>query len=112
VRGEWFRAASVLGVASLIVGVLVSAPAYLIDIPLGVLSLARTDVGTTLVQAALRNAVAVAAQILFASIGTIAYTLLFVDLRNRREGTDLAERLAQLEAPLPASPPGPALTDL
>jgi hypothetical protein len=112
VRGEWFRAASVLSVASLIVGVLVSAPAYLVDIPLGVVSLTRTDLGTSLVQAALRNGVAVAAQILFASIGTVAYTLLFVDLRNRREGTDLAERLAQLEAPLPASPPGPALTDL
>jgi hypothetical protein len=43
-------------------------------------------------------------RILLASIGSIVYTLLFVDLRNRREGTDIGERVSQLEAaPLPAS---------
>ena len=99
VRGEWFRAASVLGVASLIVLVLASAPAYLVSIPLGVVGVARGNYGTDLVGLALRNGVSIVCQILFASIGTIAYTLLFIDLRNRREGTDLAERLQQIEAP-------------
>jgi hypothetical protein len=37
-------------------------------------------------------------QILFASIGYIVYAVLFVDLRNRREGTDIVERVSQLEA--------------
>ena len=99
VRGEWFRVATVLGVASLIVAVLVSAPAYLVAIPLGVINLARGSFGTNLLEVAVRNAVSIVCQILFASIGTIAYTLLFIDLRNRREGTDLAERLRQIEAP-------------
>ena len=99
VRGEWFRAASVLGVASLIVLVLASAPAYLVSIPLGVIDVARGNYGADLVGLALRNGVSIVCQVLFASIGTIAYTLLFIDLRNRREGTDLAERLQQIEAP-------------
>jgi hypothetical protein len=44
-------------------------------------------------------------RILLASIGSIVYTLLFIDLRNRREGTDIVERVSQLEASslLPAS---------
>jgi hypothetical protein len=33
--------------------------------------------------------------------------MLFVDLRNRREGTDLAERLRQLEAAAAAAPSSP-----
>ena len=30
-------------------------------------------------------------------IGTMAYVVLFVDLRNRREGADLGERIDSLE---------------
>ena len=44
------------------------------------------------------NAVGVALQVLFASIGSIVYTLVFVDLRNRREATDILERVSLLEA--------------
>jgi hypothetical protein len=41
---------------------------------------------------------------LFASIGSIVYTVVFLDLRNRREGTDIGERVSQLEASaLPAN---------
>jgi hypothetical protein len=105
VRGEWFRVAGVLGVASLIVAVLVAAPTYLVNIPLGIMAAASGQLGTSPVQAAISNSVSVACQILFASIGTIAYTLLFIDLRNRREGADLAERVSQLEAVVSLSAP-------
>ena len=44
-------------------------------------------------------------RILFGSVGVIVYTLMFIDLRNRREGTDMAERLTQLEAS-PMTPGG------
>jgi hypothetical protein len=47
---------------------------------------------------AVSEAVSVVLRILFASVGLIVYTLLFFDLRNRREGTDMVERLTQLEA--------------
>lgn len=100
-QGEWFRAATVLGAAGLIVGVLVSAPSYLVSIPLSIVSAARGDPTTSAVQAAISSAVSVVCQILFASITSITATLLFVDLRNRREGTDLAERVRQLEADVP-----------
>ena len=52
-------------------------------------------------------------RILLASIGSIVYTLLFVDLRNRREGTDIFERVSQLEAcRLPPVGEDPALARL
>jgi hypothetical protein len=96
--GEWFRAAGVLSIASVIVGVLVSAPTYLVEIPFGIVSAARGSFGPDPVQTVIANGVSLLCQVLFASVGTIAYTVLFTDLRNRREGTDLVQRVAQLEA--------------
>jgi hypothetical protein len=43
--------------------------------------------------------------VLFGALPMSAATLAFVALRNQREGTDLAERLAALE--LPVAPRGP-----
>ena len=98
VDGNWFRLVAILAVASLIAGVLQWEPAMLIEVPLTISSATRGQVGLAPAQAAIANAVAVVLNILFASIGSIAYTLLFVDLRNRREGADIAERLMLLEA--------------
>jgi hypothetical protein len=104
VDGSWFRVVSILAVASLIVGVLQWEPAALIEVPLTISSATRGQIGLAPAQAAIANAVAVVLNILFASIGSIAYTLVFVDLRNRREGADIVERLALLEAqPVPAN---------
>ena len=104
VDGSWFRVVSILAVASLIVGVLQWEPAALIEVPLTISSATRGQLGLAPAQAAIANAVAVVLNILFASIGSIAYTLVFVDLRNRREGADIVERLALLEAqPVPAN---------
>ncbi|MBV9174236.1 MAG: hypothetical protein JOZ81_29585 [Chloroflexi bacterium] len=97
VSGQWFHVAGVLAVASLIVGVLVSAPSYLVSLPLSVAAQARGTVGPDPIQSVATQAVSLVCQVVFASIGTIAYTLLFTDLRNRREGADLAERVRQLE---------------
>ena len=66
--------------------------------PLSVTSTLRGQIGPGVVESAINGAVGVLVQILFASVGSVVYTLLFVDLRNRREGTDMAERLTQLEA--------------
>jgi hypothetical protein len=95
---HWFRVVAILSVASLIVGVLQWAPSTLIEVPLTISSATRGQIGYPPAQAALVNAVSVVLEILFASIGSIAYTLAFVDLRNRREGADITERLILLEA--------------
>ena len=59
---------------------------------------AEDQVGLSPAQAALSNGVTLVMEILFASIGPIVYTVLFVELRNRREGTDIVERLGLLES--------------
>ena len=41
---------------------------------------------------------------LFGAIAYIAYVLLFIDLRNRREGADLAARVEGLERQTSLSP--------
>jgi hypothetical protein len=78
--------------------VLVDGPAALIAIPLSVVAAARGELGLNPMVNAVSEAVSVVLRILFASVGLIVYTLLFFDLRNRREGTDMVERLTQLEA--------------
>ena len=99
---HWFRVVSILTIAGLIVGILEWAPATLIEIPLTVTAAGRGQIGLPPAEAAIVNAVAVVLQILFASIGSIVYTLVFIDLRNRREATDLVERVNRLEtAPTP-----------
>jgi hypothetical protein len=104
VRGNWFRVTSTLVVGGLIVAVLQFAPAALLEIPLTVTRAAAGFDTPDVTSLVLSSALRVVLQVLFASIGTIIYTLVFVDLRNRREGTDIAARLAQLEAtPAPAN---------
>jgi hypothetical protein len=105
VQRQAFRVLAILAVSSLMVGVLLSAPAALIEIPFMVSSASRGQLGLNPAEAAISYAVSVVLHIVFGSIGPITYTLLFVDLRNRREGTDLAERLTQLEAS-PIAPDG------
>jgi hypothetical protein len=81
-----------------VVGVLQYAPTALIQIPFMVSAATRGQLGLDAAGTAVSYAATVVLQIVFGSIGPIVYTLIFVDLRNRREGTDMAERLTQLEA--------------
>jgi hypothetical protein len=77
--------------------VLVSVPVTIVDVLFGVF--ARP--GNTAYQEALQvlnSTVSSVCQVVFSSIATITYLLLFVDLRNRREGVDLSERIGSLEA--------------
>jgi hypothetical protein len=100
----WFRVAGALTVSSAIVWVMLSVLSSLVTIPFTVAALFRGQIGLSPTEAVISNGVTSVATILLASIGPIVYTVLFVDLRNRREGTDIAERLSRLEAsPLPAN---------
>jgi hypothetical protein len=97
VNQQWFRVVGILTLGGLMVGVLQYAPSALIQIPLGVNAATRGQFGLGPIEQAISSGASVAVQILFASLASIIYTLLFIDLRNRREGTDLSERLRQLE---------------
>jgi hypothetical protein len=44
------------------------------------------------------NVIAIGAQVPFAGLWFLGSTLTFIDLRNRREGTDLAERITAAAA--------------
>jgi hypothetical protein len=105
VNRNGFRVLSILTVSGLIVGVLLAAPAALIEVPLLISSAARGQLGMSPAETAISGGVTVILRILFESVGAIVYTVMFIDLRNRREGTDMAERLTQLEAS-PITPGG------
>ena len=94
---NWFRVVGVLTVGGLIVGVLQYAPSLLIQLPLSLSAASRGALGAGPTEQAISTAASVVVQILFASMGSIVYAMLYVDLRNRREGTDIAERLSRLE---------------
>jgi hypothetical protein len=94
---HWFRVVAILLLAGLIVSILQSAPSALVQVPLYISAALRGQTTLSGPELALSTAVGVAAQILFGSMAPIVYAMVFVDLRNRREGTDLAERLSQLE---------------
>jgi hypothetical protein len=101
---HWFRVAAILWVASTIVGVMLSVLSAFVSVPFMVYQAFQGQLGLSPTEAAISGAVTSITRILLASIGSIVYTVLFIDLRNRREGTDIVERVSQLEAaPLPAS---------
>ncbi len=101
---HWFRVAAILWVASTIVGVMLSVLSAFVSVPFMVYEAFQGQLGLSPTEAAISGAVTSITRILLASIGSIVYTVLFIDLRNRREGTDIVERVSQLEAaPLPAS---------
>jgi hypothetical protein len=95
---QWFRVMGILSVASLIVGILLWVLSALVNFPLAIFEATRGQFGLSPAEAAISGGFATIVRILFESIGVIVYTILFVDLRNRREGTDIVERLSQLEA--------------
>jgi hypothetical protein len=102
--GQWFRVSTILFVAPLIVGVLVYVLNLIVQGLVGAVSAARPQLGADPTLTVISFGISLVLQILFQSVSLIVYTLLFHDLRNRREGTDIAERLSQLEAaPLPAN---------
>jgi Membrane domain of glycerophosphoryl diester phosphodiesterase len=95
---QFFRSFAVLTLASVIVVVLVSVPVSLVDIVFNlVMRTSDLEAYQQRLQV-LNSTVSSICQVLFSSIGTITYVLLFIDLRNRREGTDLGERIGLLEA--------------
>ena len=98
VHGEWFRTFGAGSVAAIIVILLTFIPAFVVGVVFGLSGTASAPGRPNVVESMVSNAATTLSQILFSSIAVITYTLLFIDLRNRREGADIAERLTQLEA--------------
>jgi hypothetical protein len=94
----WFRTGAVLVLVSLIVLVLMAVPVWLADVVFALV--ARPSFGTSTNEALslLNGTVSTVCRVLFSSIAAITSVLLLIDLRNRREGTDLGERIGSLEA--------------
>jgi hypothetical protein len=72
-----------------------------VQLPIRISAALRGELEPSGPELAAGTAVSVVAQVLFASMASIVYAMVFIDLRNRREGTDLAERLSHLEASAP-----------
>ncbi len=101
--GQWFRVSGILTVIGLITSILQSIPGFLVGSAFVIVggSSASTLNGLGLAADAANIAGSVLGWFLFGSVSFIASTLLFVDLRNRRDGADLLERVALLEAATP-----------
>ncbi len=105
-RGHWFYVFGALTVLSLIVSMLQSIPSIIATI-VGAIVAVGAMVGNSENARnpswvlGIVNSINVAVQqlglVLFGGVPMVALTLLFNDLRNRREGADLSERLGGLE---------------
>ncbi len=95
---QWFRVVTILSLAALIVSTLQYAPTLLVELPLTIGAAVRGQTGLSPAETAISTGASIVFQVLFASMGIIVYALTYLDLRNRREGTDIAERLSQLES--------------
>jgi hypothetical protein len=94
---HWFRAVGILTVAGMIVSVLQYVPTLLVQLPLTILALIRGQPSLSPPEQTISVAAGILTQVFFASMASICYAVLFIDLRNRREATDIAERVSQLE---------------
>jgi hypothetical protein len=95
---HWFRTWGILLVAGAIVSVLQYVPTVLVQLPLTILALIRGQPTLSPAEQTISLAAGILTQVLCASMATICYAILFIDLRNRRDGTDIAERVSLLEA--------------
>ena len=103
VQGRWFVVFGVWLVLGVVVFILQSIPAALIGLAGTLIGASAGDPeGAGLAVGIAQNAASIAGSILFGSLSFIAATIMFVDARNRLEGTDLAERLDLLQDGAPA----------
>ncbi|MBV8719084.1 MAG: hypothetical protein JOZ65_28790 [Chloroflexi bacterium] len=98
VSRHWFRTWGILLVAGSIVSVLQYVPTVLVQLPLTILAFIRGQPSLSPTEQTISLAAGIVTEVLFASMASICYAILFIDLRNRREGTDIAERVSLLEA--------------
>jgi hypothetical protein len=95
---HWFLVAGILAIAGLIVGIVISVVTNIVQIPLAIMAATRGEAGLGPGELALVYSVNTICQVLISAITGAVYTVLFSDLRNRREGTDIAERVSTLES--------------
>lgn len=96
-QSQWFRTFAVVSLSSIILSVLVTVPILLVDLLLGVSLIFVGNLTSQVIFQVVNGTISSICQVLFSSIVTITLVLLMVDLRNRREGTDLGERIGSLE---------------
>ncbi len=102
VKGNWFPVAGIWLVLSIVVGILQSIPGAIIGLLALVLGLNSGDPqGPGLIVNVANSAASVVGSVLFGALSFIAATIMFIDLRNRHEGTDLDERLDLLQPQIP-----------
>jgi hypothetical protein len=97
VRGEWFRVFAFLFLLGIILALLQTIPSGLIQAAVFAASASSPGGANEMIGFIVSQAASLIGQIIFASLSPIGATLLFLDLRNRREGADLSERLGALE---------------
>jgi hypothetical protein len=98
VAGVWFRVGAVLTVLSTIVFILAAAPTWLVILLFELLGLTGSPFAPNAARSFVYNVLSAVVQIPLGGLGFVGYTLLFLDLRNRREGTDILERIAAQES--------------
>jgi hypothetical protein len=104
VEGRWFQVFGVWVVMGIVVGILESIPGLVIGaVGAGIAATAADPRAAGTVAGIAQNAANIIGAVLFGALTFVAATILFADARNRREGTDLEERLDQLQPGLQAA---------
>jgi hypothetical protein len=104
VEGRWFQVFGVWLVMGIVVGILESIPGLLIGaVGAGIAATAADPRAAATAAGIGQNAANIIGSVLFGALSFVAATIMFADARNRREGTDLAERLDQLQPGLQAA---------
>jgi hypothetical protein len=104
VEGRWFQVFGVWLVMGIVVGILESVPGLVIGaVGAGIAATAADPQAAGTAAGIAQNAANIIGSVLFGALTFIAATIMFADARNRREGTDLAERLDQLQPGLQAA---------
>jgi hypothetical protein len=98
VYSHWFRTWGILLMAGMIVSVIQYVPTVLVQLPLTILAFMRGQPNLSPLEQTISVAASIVTEVLCASMASICYAILFIDLRNRREGTDIAERVSMLES--------------
>lgn len=106
IGGQRWRVLGIVVLISLLVSILVSLPSGLVGVFTGLLTTADPSPGSFIVAQVVSGVMSALGQALFGSVIWITLTILYYELRVRKEAFDLEQLAERAEAP-PPSPPGP-----
>lgn len=99
VRGSWWRVFGITLLVFIFVGIISTLFSLLSAIPAGIAAFSGDEGTGFIIGLVISTIISVASQVILAPLTYVAWTLLYYDLRVRKEGFDLELLARELEAP-------------